>query len=270
VLGKYFDDAASSAEAERSFQRALALNPDLPVLHKYYAQLECDAGRAVDAMRRLLQRTRRAVDPEHFGGLVHACRYAGLLQASVAAHDEARRLDPRIPTSVINTYQMLGEYERIVRMEGADPDSKVLALYRLGRREEALASWQRAPADAPPTYKAWDEMIVACLTDGPDAREAAERAVGGMSWSDPEGYASGGIILARLGSHDMALEALARAVDGGYFVVEHLVHDPWLSSLRNDPRFTEIVRRAEARRDEALAVFRAEGGEAVLGLRAAA
>ena len=35
VLGKYFDDTGSSREAERSFERALALNPDLPVLHKY-------------------------------------------------------------------------------------------------------------------------------------------------------------------------------------------------------------------------------------------
>jgi serine/threonine protein kinase len=269
VVGKYFDDHASSVEAERSFQRALAINPDLPVLHKYYAQLECDAGRAVDAMRRLLQRARKAVDPEHFAGLVHACRYAGLLQASVAAHEEARRLDPGIPTSVINTYQMLGEFERILRMEGADPDSKVMALYRLGRREEALANWQRPPADAPATYKAWDEMIVACLTDGPGARETAERAVGVMSWSDPEGYASVGIMLARLGSVDLALEAFSGAVDGGYSVVEPLLHDPWLAALRGDPRFSEIVRRAQARRDDALAVFRAEGGEALLGTSAA-
>ena len=271
VLGKDFDDTGSSREAERSFERALALNPDLPVLHKYYAQLECDAGRAVDAMRRLLQRARRAVDPEHFAGLVHACRYAGLLNASVAAHEEARRLDPRIPTSVVNAYLMLGDYERILRIdEGGDPDSKVMALYRLGRREEALAAWQRAPADAPATYKAWDEMMVACLSDGPGAREAAERAVGQMSWSDPEGYTSGGIMLCKLGSHDLALLALGKAVDGGYTVTEPLLHDPWLAPLRDNPRFTEIVRRAQARRDEALAVFRAEGGERLLGLRSAA
>ena len=271
VLGKYFDDTGSSREAERSFERALALNPDLPVLHKYHAQLECDAGRAVDAMRRLLQRSRRAVDPEHFAGLVHACRYAGLLNASVAAHEEARRLDPRIPTSVVNTYLMLGDYERILRIdEGGDPDSKVMALYRLGRREEALAAWQRAPADAPATYKAWDEMIVACLSDGPGAREAAERAVGQMSWSDPEGYTSGGIMLCKLGSHDLALLALGKAVDGGYTVTEPLLHDPWLAPLRDNPRFAEILQRAQARRDEALAVFRAEGGEGLLGLRSAA
>src|SRR6476659_10064597 len=86
-------------------------------------------------------------------------------------------------------------------------NSKVMALFRLGRRDEALAAWQRAPADAPPTYKAWDETIVACLSDGPGAREAAEYAVGRMSWSDPEGYTSGGIILAKLGSYDLALHA---------------------------------------------------------------
>jgi serine/threonine protein kinase/tetratricopeptide (TPR) repeat protein len=268
VLGKYFDDTVSSREAERSFERAQALNPDLPVLHKYYAQLECDAGRAVDAMRRLLRRARRAVDPELFAGLVHACRYAGLLNASVAAHEEARRLDPRIPTSVVNAYLMLGDYERILRIdEGGDPDSKVLALYRLGRPEEALAAWQRPPADAPPTYKAWDEMMVACLSGGPGAREAAERAVGEMSWTDPEGYTTGGIMLSKLGSYDLALDALRKGVDDGYTVVEPLLHDPWLDPLRDNPRFSEIVRNAQARRDEALAVFRAEGGERLLGSR---
>jgi serine/threonine protein kinase/tetratricopeptide (TPR) repeat protein len=271
VVGKYFDQPDAARDAERSFERAQALNPDLPVLHKYYAQLECDAGRAVDALRRLLRRATAAVDPEYFAGLVHACRYAGLLEASIAAHEEARRLDPTVPTSVINSYQMLGDYEHVLRLaESGDPDGKVLALYRLGRREEALASWQGAPADAPPTYKAWDRMIVACLSEAPDARDIAEAAVGQMTWSDPEGYMSGAIILAHLGSRDLALDALGLAIDGGYSVVHPLLHDPWLASLRDDGRFQEIVRRAEIRRNEALTIFRAEGGERLLGLRAAA
>jgi len=271
VLGKYYDQPDASRDAERSFERAQSLNPDLPVLHKYYAQLECDAGRAVDAMRRLLRRASTAVDPEYFAGLVHACRYAGLLEASIAAHEEARRLDPTIPTSVVNAHQMLGEYETVLRIaETPDPDGKVMALYRLGRREEALAAWQGAPADAPPTFKAWDRMIVACLSEAADAREVAESAVRQMSWSDPEGYMIGGIILARLGSVDMALHALGTAVDGGYSVVHPLLHDQWLTPLRGDTRFQEILRRAETRRNEALTVFRAEGGERLLGLRAAA
>ena len=271
VLGKYFDDPDGARQAERSFERANAINPDLPVLHKYYAQLECDAGRAVDAMRRLLRRARATVDPEHFAGLVHACRYAGLLDASTAAHEEARRLDPTIPTSIVNTYVMRGEFERILRVDDdGDPDRKVMALYRLGRRQEALALWQPAPADAPPTYKAWDDMIVACLSDAPDARERAEHAVGRMSWGDPEGYTVGGILLCRLGSHEMALQALGMAVEGGFVVTEPLEDDPWLAPLRDEPRFAAILTRARARRDEALEVFRAEGGDRLLGLRPAA
>ncbi len=271
VLGKYFELPDAARDAERSFERAQTLNPDLPVLHKYYAQLECDAGRAVDAMRRLLRRATIAVDPEYFAGLVHACRYAGLLEASIAAHEEARRLDPTIPTSVTNAYQMLGDYEQILRItEASDADGKVMALYRLGRRAEALAAWQSPPDGAPATYQAWDKMIVACLSDAADARAVAEAAVSQMTWSDPEGYMSGGIILARLGSHDMALYALGKAVDGGYTVVHPLLHDPWLAPLRDDQRFQEILQRAQARRNEALTVFRAEGGERLLGPRAAA
>jgi TolB-like protein/tetratricopeptide (TPR) repeat protein len=271
ILGKYFEQPDSARDAERSFERAQALNPDLPVLHKYYAQLECDAGRAVDAMRRLLRRASAAVDPEYFAGLVHACRYAGLLEGSIAAHEEARRLDPTIPTSVINSYQMLGQYDQVLRItETGDTDGRVMALYRLNRRDEALAAWPGAPPDAPPTYKAWDRMIVACLSDAPDAREVAEAAVRQMNWSDPEGFMSGAIILTRLGSHELALHAFGAAVDGGYSVVHPLLYDPWLAPLRDDRRFQEILRRAEARRNEALTVFRLEGGERLLGLRAAA
>jgi serine/threonine protein kinase/tetratricopeptide (TPR) repeat protein len=271
LLGKYFDVPEGVREAERAFERALTLNPDLPVLHKYYAQLECDAGRAVDAIRRLLQRAKRAVDPEHFAGLVHACRYAGLLDASVAAHEEARRLDPTIPTSIINTWMMLGEFERILRLpDDGEPDRKAMAFYRLGRREEALASWHRAPEDAPATYKAWDAIIVACLSDAPDAREVVERAVEQITWTDPEGFATGATILSRLGSHELALRALRDAVDGGFTVPDVLMHDPWLAPIRDDPRFVDVLRRAQARRDEALAVFRLEGGERLLGLRAVA
>jgi hypothetical protein len=113
-------------------------------------------------------------------------------------------------------------------------------------------------------------MIVACLSEAADAREVAESAVGQMSWSDPEGFMIGGIILARLGSYDLALQVLGTAIDGGYNVVHPLLHDPWLAPLRDDSRFQTILRRAETRRNEALMVFRAEGGERLLGLRAAA
>ena len=53
-------------------------------------------------------------------------------------------------------------------------------------------------------------MIFACLSEAPEARVLAEEAVRLTNWADPEGYTIGGIMLARLGSHEMALEALSQ------------------------------------------------------------
>ena len=113
---KYFPTEAQDhlTDADAALQRALALNPDLPMAHRLYAYLEVDQGRAANAMLRLIERARkRTADPELFAGLVHACRYCGLLEASLAAHEHAQRLDPKMPTSVINTYWHLGEYGRV-------------------------------------------------------------------------------------------------------------------------------------------------------------
>ena len=51
-------------------------------------------------MRLLGEATRHGNDPELFAGLVHACRYCGLFDESIAAHAEARRLDPNVATSI--------------------------------------------------------------------------------------------------------------------------------------------------------------------------
>jgi hypothetical protein len=70
----------------------------------FYANLEGDIGQAQRALLRLLgEANRHGNDPELFAGLVQACRYCGLYDESVAAHAEARRLDPNVPTSLGQT-----------------------------------------------------------------------------------------------------------------------------------------------------------------------
>ena len=107
--------------AEQAFQRAFGLNPDLPLAHNLYARFEVDRGRAILAMRRLLQRLKVSrSDADLYAGLVQACRYAGLLQASAAAHTRALALDPQAATSVAYTYFMLGDYSRALSAPKAD------------------------------------------------------------------------------------------------------------------------------------------------------
>ena len=145
MIGKYIDGKPDSEErAEEALRRALELNPHLSVAHKFYANLEADIGQAERALVRLLREANRhGNDPELFAGLVHACRYCGLYDQSIAAHAEARRLDPNVPTSFEQTLLMTGDIDRLLSVEqppfiaGADDGIRVIGLGLAGRREEA-------------------------------------------------------------------------------------------------------------------------------------
>jgi hypothetical protein len=94
VIGKFIEGSPDSeSRAEEAFRRALDLNPRLSVAHKFYANLEADIGQSQRALVRLLgEASRHGNDPELFAGLVHACRYCGLYDHSLAAHAPSSRL----------------------------------------------------------------------------------------------------------------------------------------------------------------------------------
>ena len=78
--------------ASEAFRRALELSPDLSIAHDLSAYAEAELGQAPEAMERLLRRAAtRRTDVGLLAGLVTTCRYAGLLEASIAAHERADR-----------------------------------------------------------------------------------------------------------------------------------------------------------------------------------
>ena len=123
VVGKFVQGTPDSESlARQALDRALELNPRLPVAHKFYASLEGDVGEARQGLLRLTrQANRHGNDAELFAGLVSACRYGGLNEASVAAHVEARRLDPNVPTSLGHTLLLAGDVERLLALERPRP-----------------------------------------------------------------------------------------------------------------------------------------------------
>jgi tetratricopeptide (TPR) repeat protein len=95
-IGKFVgEEAENLGRAEEAFQKSFSLNPDLALAHNFYTSLEADMGRALSAMERLLKRAQaHRNDPDLFTGLVQACRYCGLLNASVAAISSQRWITP--------------------------------------------------------------------------------------------------------------------------------------------------------------------------------
>ena len=274
VIGKYIDSTLGSDEkAENAFQRAVALNPRLSVAHKFYANLEADTGRAREAIIRLLREaTRNGNDAELFAGLVHACRYAGLFDESLAAHAEARRLDPNIATSFQQTLLLKRDFEQITtsesaeRRHGADEGIHVIALGLAGRRDDArqvLATMSAKPHI--PAFQNWTSHLGAWLDRRTDDMSATLTAFGSLKiFDDPEAIFQEGLLFCDAGDHQRGLVFLQRAVGRGYFAATTLTLSPQLDPLRDDPAFRELCAHAEAGRDRALAAFREAGGERLL------
>ncbi len=270
VLAKYgrAEEEENLKRAESAFMRALDINPDLSIAHNLYAYLEVDLGRARDAMLRLVERARqRSGDPDLFAGLVHACRYCGLLDASAAAYEQAIRLDPKIATSAAHTFFMLGDYERVLTtdVEGT-PYIRNVALGMLGREAEALANLTGVAARIQTRLQDFLEGALALYQGRHEASADAVRRIATGDFKDPEGLFYAARHLAYLGHGDEALAALARATAGGFHCYPALARDPWLDSLRALPKFAQTLREVEARHRDARAAFVAAGGDKVLGL----
>ena len=274
VIGKYIDPTPDSdARAEEAFKRAIALNPRLSVAHKFYANLEADTGRAREAIVRLLgEATRKGNDAELFAGLVHACRYSGLLEESLAAHAEARRLDPHIPTSFQQTLLMQRDIERLLATEssdrdpGADEGIHVIGLGLSGRRDEArqaLANMGQRPRLQ--LFQKWTAHLNSWIDRRTDDMVSTLASFESLKiFDDPEAIFQEGLLFCDAGDLERGLEYLQRAVGRGYFAAATLRQWPQFDPLRGLPEFHALLADAEAGRERARAAFRDAGGDRLL------
>src|SRR5205823_14134702 len=125
-------------------------------------------------------RERRGPDAEGYAGLVHAGRFCGLLDASVAAQAQAERLDPALGTSAMHTFFVLRRFDDVIRVSG---DVKgfvyALSLAAVGRQDEALA-WLPA---APPVL-----VAARALLEGRRDDSVAAMTQAAAIFADPEAH----------------------------------------------------------------------------------
>ena len=275
VIAKFMDASReSAATSEAALKRALELDPRLSLAHKYYAALEADTGHARAGLVRLLgEAARHGNDPELFAGLVHACRYCGLLEQSIAAHEEARRLDPNVPTSIEGTILMTGDVERLLQIErpkgsaGSDSVLRVIGLGLAGRREEALLSLTEHRKTAQlNTFQAYADSLESWLRRQPAELLAGVKQLDALSiMDDPEAIFQIGWLVCDAGEHQRGVADMRRAVELGYTVAPTLASSPSFDPVRSDPAFQELLALAESGRQEALQAFCDNDGERLLG-----
>jgi non-specific serine/threonine protein kinase len=273
VIGKYVEGTPDSEQrADEALQRALGLNPRLSVAHKFYAALEADIGQAQRAIVRLIREAdRRGNDPELFAGLVHVCRYGGLFDEAIAAHAEARRLDPNVATSLLQTVLMTDDIDRLLNLEpnvgGADEGIRVMGLGFAGRYEDARKLlFEIRDAVTVPTFRVWWEFLQAWLERRPDDMFRHLGAIDSVKIRfDPEAIFLEGWMYCEVGAFDEGLRYLQRGVDRGYYAAPTLARSRHFDPLRNNPAFLAVQAEAEAGRERALVAFREAGGERLLG-----
>lgn len=246
--------------AEDAFERARALNPESPVFHNFYTYYELeDRGEPIKALLRLLGRIRERVADAHlYAGLVAACRFCGLYEASLAADRRGRRLDPNLGTSVHHTYFQLG------RLEEVEAYDLLHALQ--GDDEQALEILRREAPTTEGTVRTYIDALRAALEGRAEDCEAAYRKALETGLRDPEHSFYFARALSKVGAGAAALEAIERVVDRGFYCSVPLAKDPWLEAVRDEADFATIRGRAEEGRRRAVEAYREAGGERLLGV----
>jgi TolB-like protein len=268
VLGKSGGEAAEDylQRAESCLQRALALNPQLASVTRAYAQLESDTGRSKDGLVRLLTAVRtNDRDPELWAGLVHACRYCGLLPASIAAHDRARQLDPAMATSVRHTYWLLGDPEQALKSKGAGRFYfEAMVLASIGQTDAALVYLREMARMNRPELMQNFVGSLRLLLEGKRAESLAASEFCIRHFPDPEAVFYMARQLVQLGESRRAFEVLNDIVDRGFYVSHGLSNDPWLAPLRSLPAWEELMQRTRSLEQDAALAFTQLGGSELM------
>ncbi len=211
-------------EAERSFQRALALNPNYAEAHAYYGHMMLQRGQSEsEAMLHL----EKAVELDPFNPLLQALYGMGLnftrqYDKVIDQLNETLRSAPTDPVALSTlrtSYHLVGDYEKAIetwiRFHESRDDREAVATMEEGFQEGgyALALTRMA------------ELLI-------------ERS--GSSYIPPWQIAT---LYTRAGTDELALDWLERALPTHDPSFAYIACDPIFDPLREDPRFMQLLVR---------------------------
>jgi len=249
--------------AEAAYDKAIALNPVFPEPRVYMANLFTDTGRVEEAVPLLRAALQSAPNnAEAHWELGYAYRYGGMLDASAAECELARRLDPevKINSVALNTYLYRGQYDKFLNSIPANDSPLLLfyhgfGLYYQHNYAEAVNDFDRAFELAPELLPA---QVGKALGDG--LRHETPRALSRLHETElrlnAQGVTDGEAMYkiaqayAVLGDSDSALRMLKRSTVAGFFCYPYIARDPLLDTLRSSPEFGRILEQARQRQQQ--------------------
>jgi len=224
-LGNYLFIDYRVAEAEQEFIRAIALNPSYATARHWYALCLSALGRPQEALEQLM--LAEELDPLSSAislSAVYRCIWAG-------AYDEA--------------------FRRVRKIGEIDPESplgnEALMIYYFGRKDWENASlYLKKMMDADPT-DAYLDMDLAYIYAVTGRREKALELVEKLKATPETMRIKGGLlafIYAGLGDLDECFKWLEYAVESREGFFGWFRSNPMLEEVREDPRFAELLKKA--------------------------
>ena len=211
------------AGAQRQFARALELSPSNAQVHHDYAHFLLAVGRPAESVAE----TKRARSLDPANPMLTTCTgwhslFDNQFHDAKSYAAEAQMMMPSFWAQIVTGWAYLGEGQL---------DSAVVAM-----RSAAALSKHLPFADA--------ALAHALAKDGKTAE--ARQLLESLLQRSLRGYVSAydvAIVYAGLGENDQAIDWLRKAMGERSMFVVHLTWDSRLDGLRQDPRFTDLVKQ---------------------------
>lgn len=251
-----------------AYRKALELQPSQIDAHVYMANLLTDTGKVESAVPLLREAARE--NPNHaevHWELGYAYRFGGMLDASVAECEEARRLDPGVKatSSVFNSYLYQGKYDRFLESLPSENSGFILFYRGLGALykkdgDRAKGDFDKAFAAHPTLLQARVGKALSHALRGENSQAATilgeiESRIAGKGVGDAEALYKVAQAYAVLGDTASGIRVLRLSVDNGFFCYPYLASDPLISNLRGRHEFAVILESARRRHEAFRAKF---------------
>jgi tetratricopeptide (TPR) repeat protein len=219
-LGNVYGDLGRQDEAIAAHQRAIELDPTFATPHNNLGVVYSDLGRqdeAIAAFQRAIELDPDFAAPHNNLGSVY--RRQGRYEEAVAAFQRAIELD----------------------LTDAYPHNNLGNVYRdLGRQEEAIAAYRRA-IELDPDFALPHGGLAGIYRRLEDEAKQQHHLTEARRLIDSDDHGNLACLESIAGNVDTALEHLGKALEKTPGLRALARRDPDLASIRDDPRFRELV-----------------------------